>query len=155
MHRQRRKMKRDRQDWIIGRTQKKSSSEIKLSTLKIELQEWVNSQRISKRAVDSLLAILNSHGIKSLPKNHRTLLQTPVNIEINEISGGHLWYNGLETNLRLIFCSLDRDISISLNFNIDGLPLYNSSKISFWPILSSIHGMQLFMLLFENVNNQN
>lgn len=111
------------------------------STLKSKLRDWVNSYRISKRAVDNLLSILKSSGINSLPKNHRTLLETPTDIKINELAGGKFWYNGIENSLKSIFSTLDSDISISLNFSVDGLPLYNSSKICFWPILASIHGL--------------
>lgn len=84
-------------------------------TLRIKLQIWANSCRISKRAIDSLLCTLNACGINSVPKNHRTLLKTPLNVDINEVAGGNFWYNGLETNLKLIFSTLDRDIVISLN----------------------------------------
>lgn len=108
--------------------------------LKEKLRRWTCENRIAKRAVDGLLLILNDVGIKSLPKNHRTLQQTPTNIEINDIAGGQLWYNGLAKCLRNIFSNLDRDITIELNFNIDGLPIFNSSKLNFYPILSSIHG---------------
>lgn len=109
-------------------------------SLKSKLRDWANSFRVSKRAIDSLLEILNSNGL-NLPKNHRTLLRTPLNIEFSEVAGGEFWYSGLETHLKNIFSTLDRDVTINLNFNIDGLPLYNSSKISFWPILASISGM--------------
>lgn len=110
-------------------------------SLSSELRDWANSHRISKRALDGLLSILNSNGINSVPKNHRTLLQTPVNIEIVDIAGGKLWYNGLQKSIEQILSTLDCDMTISLNVNVDGLPLYKSSKISFWPILASIHGM--------------
>lgn len=48
------------------------------------------------RALDELLGILNSHGINSVPLNHRTLLRTPTNVEIIQTAGGSLWYNGIE-----------------------------------------------------------
>lgn len=145
MYRQRKKMKAERQR--ILNDKKPSACEIETSSMKTQLRDWANSYRISKRAIDSLLSILNSSGLDSLPKNHRTLLNTPVNLEIKEISGGKMWYNGLESCIKSIFSTLNRDISISLNFNIDGLPLFNSSKISFWPILASIFGMTIKLLI--------
>lgn len=105
-----------------------------------KLRRWSCENRISKRAVDGLLSVLNSAGMKFLPKNHRTLLKTPTNIEINEVAGGKLWYNGLTKCLINVFSTLNQDITIKLNFNIDGLPIFNSSKMSFYPILASIHG---------------
>lgn len=109
--------------------------------LRTQLRDWANNHRITKRALDGLLSILNSNGIKSVPKNHRTLLNTPVKTNIIEIAGGLFWDNGLEKSIRQMFPTIDRDMTISLNVNVDGLPLYKSSKIQFWPILASIHGM--------------
>lgn len=140
MHRERKKMKKERQQFL---TNSKSFSVEPSSppSLKTDIRDWANSFRISKQALDGLLCILNSNGIKSVPKNHRTLLNTPVNLEINDIAGGKLWYNGLEKSIKQIFSAIDCDWTISLNINVDGLPLYKSSKTSFWPILVSIHGM--------------
>lgn len=144
MHRKRKEIKRERVLSFNTQSEEQrdqiETNENDSPTLRNKLQNWANSFRISKRAVDSLLCTLNSSGITSLPKNHRTLLKTPINIEINEVAGGQFWYHGLLKNLKIIFSSLDHDIAISMNFNIDGLPLYNSSKICFWPILASIHG---------------
>lgn len=119
-----------------------SSDENIESTLTNKIRDWACVFRISKRAIDSLLAILISSGHDSLPKNHRTLQGTPTNIEINNVGGGQYWYNGLEKCLKRIFSKLDKNINISLNFNIDGLPLYKSSAITFYPILAAIHGTQ-------------
>lgn len=141
MHREKKKMRSESQNMLNNQIEEHNVIKyIEPSTLKSELRDWANSYRISKRAVDSLLSTLTSHGIKVIPKNHRTLMKTPVNVQIDEIAGGHFWYNGLENCLRSIFFTLNRDILISLNFNVDGLPLYNSSKITFWPILGSIYG---------------
>lgn len=153
MHRERKRMKISRQQSVnlrliqndthntINNNDSAESSTASSPSLRTDLQDWANYHRISKRAVDGLLGILNSHGINSLPKNNRTLLKTPVNLEIIEIAGGELWYNGLEKSIKQIFLQIDRDVTISLNINIDGLPLYKSSKITFWPILASIFGM--------------
>lgn len=153
MHRQRKQLKNTSQQQHSNITQNITRSEnfarsenetharTEPPTLKTKLRHWANSYRISKRAIDSLLSVLNSSGISSVPRNHRTLFETPINVEINEIAGGKYWYNGLEKSLKLIFSSLDRDTAISLNFNVDGLPLFNSSKTSFWPILASINGI--------------
>lgn len=108
-----------------------------------ELRDWANSYHISKRAINSLLSILHSNGIGNLPKNYRTLKETPLNIEIINIAGGKLWYNGVSKCLKTKFSTLSQNLRISLNFNIDGLPLFNSSKVCFWPILASIFGMSL------------
>lgn len=79
-------------------------------------------------------------GLHSLPNDYRSLLHTPRQIEISQVGGGQLWYNGIATNLQNIFSKLNEDITIGLNFNMDGLPLFKSSQRCFWPILASING---------------
>lgn len=149
MFRQRQKLKQMRQqqlanqlsDIIPNESIECNSNEesISDSSLKMNLVDWVNAFNISKTAVDSLLSILNPY-LCSLPKNSRTLLKTPLNVEIKDNAGGELWYNGLSKCLKAIFSTVDRDIDISLNFNVDGSSLFNSSTVCFWPILANIHG---------------
>lgn len=132
------------------------------------LRAWVNCHGITTRAVNDLLKILKtagyySHtkiyscdciftsllqlniyilllGMNELPNDYRSLLRTPRFIEISSVGGGQMWYNGIATNLKNIFSKLSEDITIALNFNMDGLPLFKSSQRCFWPILGSIHG---------------
>lgn len=133
-------MTSDQGDLSVNITTSSTNDIEKNDLFKEVLIDWINDNRISKRAVNQLLSIFNSFGIGELPKDYRTLLKTDINIEIIEISGGKLWYNGIRKCLLPIFRSLDRNLTISLKFNIDGLPLYKSSKQSFYPILASIHG---------------
>lgn len=114
------------------------------TNLRIKIRNWASLHRISKNALDSLLAVLVSSG-QDLPKNHRTLQKTPTNIKIQNVAGGLYWYNGLEKCLRQIFSNIDKDIEISLNINMDGLPLFKSSTTTFWPILAAIHGMHHYL----------
>lgn len=90
-----------------------------------------------------------------MPKDYRTLLQTPKIVNIVPAAGGHLWYNGIEKNLLYIFSKLDKDLEIELNFNIDGLPIFNSTQRGFWPILGNIHG-KIYGKLFlaKNINSK-
>lgn len=147
MYRQRQKLKKMREQTVNNQENSLNSvnvieNEPEAQTLRTQLRDWAIMFRISKRALNGLLGILNSCGM-SVPKNYRTLLETPLNVEINDVAGGRFWYNGLEKCLKSIFSTVDRDITISLNIRIDGLPLYNSSKIFFWPILASIHGVYM------------
>lgn len=105
-----------------------------------QLRVWSIEHRISKRALNGLLPILQSNGMSSLPKNYRTLQETPTHIEIVQAAGGQLWHNGLRNCITNVFSTLSRDLTVYLKFNIDGLPLYKSSKVTLWPILASIAG---------------
>ncbi|WAR00574.1 hypothetical protein MAR_024946, partial [Mya arenaria] len=64
-----------------------------------------------------------------LPKDCRTLLQTPGVVEYSEKCGGKYIYFGIETV---------EDKTIKLNFNIDGIPVFKSTVTQFWPILCSL-----------------
>lgn len=54
----------------------------------------------------------------------------------------------MKKNLNMIFANLNRDLVIHINFNMDGLPLFNSSKYEFWPILANIFGNR-YILAFD------
>lgn len=167
MYRQRKKLKKQRQQVTLQElnetplnstiSHEASIGDVEPNALRTRLRLWAISHNISTLALDNLLRTLNACGINSVPKNHRTLLETPIDIKYTELAGGLFWYNGLKNCLEQIFSTLNRDIAISLNFNVDGLPIFNSSKATFWPILSSIHGMcgtnqlmRRFLLLLLN-----
>lgn len=100
------------------------------------LQNWAIKHRITHMELKDLLSLLNTVGLSSefgklLPKDSRSVMKTPKLVEIKKLSSGDLWYHGVQNCLQNIFSNLNRDISITLNFNFDGLPLYNSSKICF------------------------
>lgn len=111
------------------------------SDVKNKIINWAIHHRIAKFALNDLLKILNFAGLSFLPRDSRTLLNTPVNVPIKELTNGHFWYNGIEQCLRNIFAELDRAVSLTLDFNFDGVPIFKSSNNQFWPILSSIRGM--------------
>lgn len=56
------------------------------------LRRWALKYNISKRAVSDLLKILIFLGMNWLPKDSRTLLSTPRNIEMKNLTNGKLWY---------------------------------------------------------------
>ena len=51
------------------------------------------------------------------------------------MNSGKFWYFGLKNCLLQKFSDLDNSTTISVLFNIDGLPIFNSAKTEFWPIL--------------------
>lgn len=105
------------------------------------LKRWAVKHRVTQMAINDLLSILIAAGFAYLPKDSRTFMCTPSNVEISELSKGQMWYRGISNNLNHIFKKLNDDISIYLDFNFDGVPLYNSSTKCFWPIIVSIRGM--------------
>lgn len=104
------------------------------------IKRWALEHRIKKRALNSLLKILTSAGLSGLNVDSRTLLRTPRFIPIHHLAGGKFWHNGIQKCLELMYAKLNADTDVKLNINIDGLPLFKSSKIEFWPILGNVHG---------------
>lgn len=106
-----------------------------------EIRSWALDFHLTQRAVSRVLKILIAYGLKFLPKDSRTLLQTPQSMNIERRAGGQYWHNSLKKSLFTIFSKdLNKDLVININFNVDGLPLFKSSTIEFWPILGKICG---------------
>lgn len=122
-------------------------SDSQMIDFKEELKCWAVKHCITKRALNDLLSILIVYGFSFLPKDSRTFMKTPVNVEIRELSHGKLWYHGIRKYLELIFYNVQSDIIINLDFNFDGVDLFNSSKTCFWPIIASIRGILVYKRL--------
>lgn len=92
--------------------------------------------------MNEILSIFRSEG-HCVPKDVRTLLKTPQNHNIIVINPGFYIHLGIEFMLKPVFESYKNyfnanTVNIELSLNIDGLPISNSSKSAFWPILLSI-----------------
>lgn len=110
------------------------------------LRHWAVVYKIRQSALKPLMDELNSRFNAKLPKDPRTLLGTLAICEstpkIEHIDGGQYWHQGLENCLKSWFVGkLNQPLTIEINFNVDGLPLFNSSRYQFWPILANVHEM--------------
>lgn len=101
-----------------------------------KLKEWAVRSNISHSHINSLLNILRVH-FPSLPKDARTLLQTPRKYEINEVAGGKYHHFGIVEGLKNKFESLPYLVGnqVQLKINVDGLPIFKKDSKQFWPIL--------------------
>lgn len=113
------------------------------------VRKWAIENNISHSSVKQLCSLYNEcydkQVLKKLPRDPRVLLFTPTRkLEFLEMSNGLYWHNGFENCLQSFFQNLDENKTISCNFNIDGIPLYRSSKAQFWPILFTIHEIKDF-----------
>lgn len=111
--------------------------------LKKQLVQWAIGHNITQTAFTSLLHILSpSH--PELPMDCRSLLKTPTNQIIKLLETGEYTHFGILENLfrNLSLCPVVADIfpdnKVKLSFNIDGIPLFHSNNIQFWPILGRI-----------------
>ncbi|XP_031329109.1 uncharacterized protein LOC116160111 [Photinus pyralis] len=100
---------------------------------------WANTFNIRHRALKSIINVVNTRFPNILPKDPRTLLQTPpAKVVLQKMGEGYYWHQGFEVCLKNCFDKIRTYTSLSITLNIDGLPIYKSSKDEFWPILFNI-----------------
>lgn len=108
------------------------------SPLNEGLALWASKNNITRQAMNELLELLRKNG-HDLPKDSRTLMETPRHVEVLEKCGGHYFYFGIESCLQNILKNhseyIKENYSVKLSVNIDGIPLHKSSNEQFWPIL--------------------
>lgn len=89
---------------------------------------------------NTLLTILQPH-FPSLPKDGRSLLESKRHYNIENVAGGEQHHFEVEEVMKIRLQEqelLRMDDKLTLQINIDGLPLFKSSTDNFWPILGLI-----------------
>jgi hypothetical protein len=110
-----------------------------------QLRVWVNINRISQTAVKQLLTILRPYH-PELPRHQRTLLKTAIDIQLENLAGGEYSYLSLKRVLPQVLQKANLTVQnlqesnneLKIQFNIDGLPVFNSVNYCVWPILGSV-----------------
>lgn len=106
-----------------------------------DLRKWAVDTGITAQHVNSLLRILKRYH-SNLPTTRSTLVETRKLQKFerqNFGDNGKYVYFGIHCNLQKIINSTTYpDSTIFLQFNVDGIPIFHSSKIEFWPILCRI-----------------
>lgn len=129
---------------IIASDSEYESENVEKPSLCEDLTTWVNQNNISHNATDQLLKILKGHGLDQLPSTARSLLKTKRNVEVITKAGMEYFYFGLERGLvnnleKIQSNELENVSEIVVSFNIDGLPLFKSTRTSLWPILCGMY----------------
>jgi len=122
------------------------------------LKEWTVTHNITHIALKYLLSFLPAFLSKDiyLPRDPRTLMQTPRKLEVLQISGGHYIHFNMLKNIRnkltfglnmaytesipilkKIQAALENPF-ISISIGVDGIPASRSNNSQFWPILGKI-----------------
>ena len=116
-------------------------------TLSEELVNLATKHNCTRAFLNELLDILRRQGHR-LPKDARTLLQTPRDIKAVEICNGDYIYFGIESGILKILAqnaSFSSDC-IELYVNVDGVPISKSSTDQLWPILCSFDKFEPFIV---------
>lgn len=90
-----------------------------------------------------LLSGLRKHNHQELPVDSRTLLHTNLTYNVENRCGGSYIYLSLAKSLQSAIAkvhdvSVDSNIELHLQFNVDGLPVFNNSTQCIWPILCRV-----------------
>ena len=93
--------------------------------------------RLGRYVLNDILSVFHKHKVGKFPHDFRAAVRTPRYIEVSTMCQGQYHHFGLVKGLIRVLKSipLERDNSLRLQFNFDGLPLYKSSQAGFWPIL--------------------
>lgn len=118
--------------------------------VKQTILEWVVECNVPSYHVSNILRRLNVVAkLSFLPLDSRTLLSSRRGkLNVKDMFPGTYHHFGVEESLQALLLSMDSrkvPIPYELNilFNIDGLPLSNSSSSEFWPILFKVQGIFL------------
>ncbi|XP_026826291.1 uncharacterized protein LOC113562136 [Ooceraea biroi] len=106
-------------------------AEAKCIDLREALQEWALTFNICHNALKALLNIVIPAKISNMPRDPRTLLETPRTVDTIKMGNGQYWHNGLQTCLEKCLSHVENPMDIALNFNIDELPIHKNSKMQF------------------------
>lgn len=114
-----------------------------------DLLFWCLEYNIRNKAISHLLKILIKYGL-DVPKDARTLKYTPREIITKEVDPGAYWHFGVKATIDFF---LENGIklpeNLTIDVNIDGVPLHVSSKGVLWPILgkfSEVEEMKPFVI---------
>lgn len=100
------------------------------------LQVWSNQYNITNVALGALLAILRRHNHPELPKDARTLKQTPRGkTAIKVLENGQYVHIGLKHGIMNKLKGGFLGDIIELDVNCDGISFHNSNTAETWPIL--------------------
>lgn len=119
-------------------------NEIEVTGFEDELRQWALEHRLTHRALNGLLPILRKQG-HLLPVDCRTLLATPRHNTTEPKCGGQYKYYGLEKGIRRYLSQMESN-DVHLSVNVDGIPLFRSSGVQFWPILGKCGRFDPFII---------
>lgn len=118
------------------------------------LSSWALKHNVTHDALKELLGYLRTcDELKCLPKDPRTLLQTPKLVKKVSVSGGECIYldivKSIEKKLKANYTQssipfvkklheIFHERLVSVAIGIDGIPVTNSTNRQFWPVLFSV-----------------
>lgn len=109
------------------------------------LAQWATQFSVPLTALGNLLHLLHPYH-PMLPLDPKTLLHTPREVVVKQLTcGGYYYHFGIRNNIEKRFRDLPSDVcfekdDLPIQINIDGLPIFKSSSLQLWPILGILKG---------------
>ena len=117
------------------------------NTLAEELASWAVNNKITRVALNQLLAVLKKYNIGTLPKDSRILLRTPRNVDVVEKCSGSYKYLRLANRITRVLSTVNYESDqINLIINTNGIPVFKSSNAQLWSILFMFGGFHPFLV---------
>jgi len=106
---------------------------------------WAIRHSITQSALNDLLTSLSKcHLFTNLPKDARTLLNTPKTTSLQSINGGEYYHYGIKNEIEYLFKLYDHlPSTLLLHVSIDGLPISKNPPSQMWPILGYFSNLHL------------
>jgi len=105
--------------------------------LKDKIKNWFIEHRPSRKCLEGLLAILYDEGL-DVPKSAATLIGKSEKIVVRNVMPGSYCHIGVEKQLKSFEFILQKYDKIDIDLNIDGIPIFKSSRVQLYPILAKI-----------------
>ena len=122
------------------------AAHVDVGNLDDDIRSWATRNACTRTALNEMLGLLRRHGHR-LPKDARTLLHTPRVVESIAKCGGQFVYFGIESGILRDIELYQGDVyNLKLNINIDGVPLFKSTNVQFWPILCAVNLFEPFVV---------
>ena len=105
------------------------------------LKKLAVKHNLPQAVVNDVLDLLNDLNVPGLPKDARTLMKSGGSVsDVVSKAGGRYFYFGIESTLKTMASKMknSRHKTMTLQVNIDGMPLFKSSRSSLWPILFNV-----------------
>lgn len=93
---------------------------------------------LGRNIINRFISVCRSHGVGNFPSDLRSAIGSMRNVTgIRPMGSGRYYHFGLSVGLKKAVkdWAVPAGGEFQLQFNIDGLPIYRSSKLGFWPIL--------------------
>ncbi|XP_036341073.1 uncharacterized protein LOC118750465 [Rhagoletis pomonella] len=106
-------------------------------SLKEQLKDWALKHKPSRECCNDILAILARQNL-DVPRDIRSLIPKKSKLVIKSVPPGFYSHFGIEKQLMSFGDYVSQFEEIVFDINVDGIPLFRSSRVQLWPILIRI-----------------